>query len=102
MVKSEGSRPPNYVWPLGNTTVHHEVMKAHDAHLPDGTQCFLFEPGYTGLPYDAITLGQPGGFIDFHFAGEVPFQVTFYYGSSLLCLFFFAFHLWVVVVVNLS
>ena len=70
-----GVRAPSYLWPLGNTTVHHEVMHGHDAHLPDASQCFVFQTGYPGLPYDAITLGNPGAFVDFHFAGEVNFQV---------------------------
>lgn len=70
-----GGRTPSYLWPLGNTTVHHEVMQGHDAHLPDSSQCFVFQAGYPGLPYDAITLGAPGAFVDFHFAGEVNFQV---------------------------
>ncbi|XP_070178306.1 uncharacterized protein [Littorina saxatilis] len=69
-----GGRIPNYLWPLGNTTVHHEVMQGHDGHLPEATQCFLFKQGYPGLPYNAITLGSPGAFVDFHFGGEVNFQ----------------------------
>lgn len=77
-----GGRAPSYLWPLGNTTVHHEVMHGHDAHLPDASQCFVFQTGYPGLPYDAITLGSPGAFVDFHFAGEVNFQVP---DKLLLC-----------------
>ena len=70
-----GGRSPQYVWPLGNTTVHHEVMAAHDAHLPDSSQCFVFQQPYPGLPYDAITLGARGKFVDINLAGEVNFQV---------------------------
>jgi hypothetical protein len=43
-----GGRTPTYLWPLGNTTVYHEVLHEHDAHLPEASQCFVFGPGYPG------------------------------------------------------
>lgn len=68
---------PQYVWPLGNTSMHHEVMRGHDAHLPDANQCFALQQGYPGIPYDAMVLtGSPTSYVDFHFSGEVNFRVS--------------------------
>ncbi|XP_076449517.1 uncharacterized protein LOC143285952 [Babylonia areolata] len=69
-----GGRSPHYLLPLGNSSVHREVMQGHDASLPDASQCFLFRPPYPGLPYDAITLGPRGSFVDLNLAGELDFR----------------------------
>ncbi|GFO27110.1 hypothetical protein PoB_005361500 [Plakobranchus ocellatus] len=64
-------RPPKYVWPLGNTTVHREVMSGRDAHLPANDQCFVFSDGYPDFPYRALTLtGEDGSFVDFYMRGK--------------------------------
>ncbi|XP_025115126.1 uncharacterized protein LOC112576693 isoform X1 [Pomacea canaliculata] len=55
--------------------MHHEVMRGHDAHLPDANQCFALQQGYPGIPYDAMVLtGSPTSYVDFHFSGEVNFR----------------------------
>ncbi|XP_059161919.1 uncharacterized protein LOC131945003 [Physella acuta] len=72
--QTASSRAPSYVWPLGNTTVHREVMVGRDAHLPANNQCFLFSQGYRGLPYRSLTLdGEDGDFVDFYLDGKLDF-----------------------------
>ncbi|KAL8619417.1 hypothetical protein ACOMHN_011768 [Nucella lapillus] len=49
-------------------------MRGHDASLPEVSQCFPFQEGYPGLPYDAITLGRRGAFVNLDLDGEPNFQ----------------------------
>ncbi|GFS21948.1 hypothetical protein ElyMa_005096000 [Elysia marginata] len=66
---------PKYVWPLGNTTVHREIMSGRDAHLPANDQCFVFSDGYPGFPYKALTLtGEGGSFVDFYMRSTTDLQ----------------------------
>ncbi|BFZ12869.1 hypothetical protein BsWGS_15907 [Bradybaena similaris] len=65
---------PKYVWPLGDSTVHKEVMEGRDGHLPASSQCFVFSDSYPGVPYKAITLsGKDNSYVDFYLNGKADF-----------------------------
>ena len=79
-----GNTRPTYLWPLGSTSAHQEVMKKHNALLPSTTKCFATQSGVPDLPYDAITFGYHDFYMDIKFSGEVDFQVRDVYVIIIL------------------
>ena len=66
---------PQYVWPLGNTSVYSEVVQGHDAKVAGDGDCFRFGRGPAAMPFDALTLtGEARSFIEITLDGKVDFK----------------------------